>query len=189
VQTADGLFAMVRQAAPFADLTRSTFERVLDMLSGKYASDDFADLKPRITWDRLGGSIKPREGAQRVAILNGGTIPDRGLYGVFLVGAPKGQGRVGELDEEMVFESRPGETFVLGASTWRITSSHRHRWTQRSAVCVPVETPSLKSCKSCNNIVAMLKVHNMWWMWKHSFQCMLGSSTSLTCKTLRGTCI
>ncbi|MDP1915163.1 MAG: DEAD/DEAH box helicase [Myxococcales bacterium] len=120
VQTADGLFARVRQAAPFADLTRSTFERVLDMLSGKYASDDFADLKPRITWDRLGGSIKPREGAQRVAILNGGTIPDRGLYGVFLVGAPKGQGRVGELDEEMVFESRPGETFVLGASTWRI---------------------------------------------------------------------
>ncbi|MDP2270093.1 MAG: DEAD/DEAH box helicase [Archangium sp.] len=116
----DALFERVRQAAPFADLTRGAFERVLDMLSGRYASDDFADLKPRLTWDRLNGELKPREGAQRVAILNGGTIPDRGLYGVFLAGAPKGQGRVGELDEEMVFESKPGDTFVLGASTWRI---------------------------------------------------------------------
>lgn len=118
--TFDALFERVRQAAPFAELTRNAFERTLDMLSGRYASDDFADLKPRLTWNRATDEIKSREGAQRVAILNGGTIPDRGLYGVFLSGAPKGQGRVGELDEEMVFESRPGETFVLGASTWRI---------------------------------------------------------------------
>ncbi len=119
-QSAELLFERLRQAAPFADLTRSAFDNVLDMLSGKYASDDFADLKPRLTWNRLTGEVKPREGAQRVAILNGGTIPDRGLYGVFLAGAAKGQSRVGELDEEMVFESRPGETFVLGATTWRI---------------------------------------------------------------------
>jgi len=93
---------------------------VLDMLSGRYPSDEFAELRPRITWDRVAGTISAREGAKRVAIANGGTIPDRGLYGVFLLGAGPGAARVGELDEEMVFESRVGETFVLGASSWRI---------------------------------------------------------------------
>ena len=88
---ADTLFERLRQAAPFADLTRAAFDNVLDMLSGKYSSDDFADLKPRLTWNRLSGEVKPREGAQRIAILNGGTIPDRGLYGVFLAGAAKGR--------------------------------------------------------------------------------------------------
>jgi ATP-dependent helicase Lhr and Lhr-like helicase len=116
----DDLFATLRRAAPFADLSRGIFEGVLDMLSGRYPSDDFAELRPRITWDRLSGRITARENARRVAVINGGTIPDRGLYGVFLLGAEKGAGRVGELDEEMVFESRAGETFVLGASTWRI---------------------------------------------------------------------
>jgi ATP-dependent helicase Lhr and Lhr-like helicase len=116
----DDLFATVRRAAPFAELSRGIFEGVLDMLSGRYPSDDFAELRPRITWDRLSGQITARENARRVAVVNGGTIPDRGLYGVFLLGAEKGAGRVGELDEEMVFESRAGETFVLGASTWRI---------------------------------------------------------------------
>jgi hypothetical protein len=95
-------------------------ESVLDMLSGRYPSDEFAELRPRVTWDRLAGTLRPREGARRVAITNSGTIPDRGLYGVFLAGAERGQGRVGELDEEMVFESRVGETFLLGASSWRI---------------------------------------------------------------------
>jgi ATP-dependent helicase Lhr and Lhr-like helicase len=113
------LFARVRCAAPFADLSMRMFEGVLDMLSGRYPSDEFAELRPRVTWDRVHGTIAAREGAKRVAIANAGTIPDRGLYGVFLAGADRPV-RVGELDEEMVFESQVGETFTLGASTWRI---------------------------------------------------------------------
>jgi ATP-dependent Lhr-like helicase len=116
----DELFATMRRAAPFAELSRTVFDGVLDMLSGRYPSDEFAELRPRITWDRVAGTVAAREGAKRVAIANGGTIPDRGLYGVFLIGAGPGAARVGELDEEMVFESRVGETFVLGASSWRI---------------------------------------------------------------------
>jgi ATP-dependent helicase Lhr and Lhr-like helicase len=117
---ADALFAAIRRAAPFAELSRTVFDGVLDMLSGRYPSDEFAELRPRVTWDRVAGTVSSREGAKRVAIANGGTIPDRGLYGVFLLGAGPGAARVGELDEEMVFESRVGETFVLGASSWRI---------------------------------------------------------------------
>src|SRR5262249_25744052 len=116
----DDLFAAIRGAAPFAELSRSVFDGVLDMLSGRYASDEFAELRPRVTWDRVGGTLTARDGAKRVAIANGGTIPDRGLFGVFLAGAAPGAARVGELDEEMVFESRTGEIFVLGASSWRI---------------------------------------------------------------------
>jgi ATP-dependent Lhr-like helicase len=116
----DDLFNTIRRAAPFADLTRASFEGVLDMLSGLYPSDEFAELRPRVTWDRMTNGITARPGAKRIAITSGGTIPDRGLYGVFLAGAEKGSARVGELDEEMVFESRVGETFMLGASTWRI---------------------------------------------------------------------
>ncbi|MEO8260527.1 MAG: DEAD/DEAH box helicase, partial [Acidobacteriota bacterium] len=114
------LFAAIRSAAPFAELSRAVFDGVLDMLSGRYPSDEFAELRPRVTWDRVAGTVVARDGAKRVAIANGGTIPDRGLFGVFLVGAGPGSARVGELDEEMVFESRVGETFVLGASSWRI---------------------------------------------------------------------
>jgi len=113
------LYTLVRSAAPFASLTRGAFEGILDLLAGRYPSDEFAELRPRITWDRMANVLTPREGAKSIAILNGGTIPDRGLYGVFLYGSDKPV-RVGELDEEMVFESRTGETFVLGASTWRI---------------------------------------------------------------------
>src|SRR5207302_6624542 len=116
---ANDLFARVRCAAPYADLSLRMFEGVLDMLSGRYPSDEFAELRPRITWDRVHHTIAGREGARRVAIANAGTIPDRGLYGVFLAGADRPV-RVGELDEEMVFESQVGETFTLGASTWRI---------------------------------------------------------------------
>jgi len=116
----DDLFQALRSAAPFAELSRSIFDGVLDMLSGRYPSDDFADLRPRLTWDRLKNTVVAREGARRVAVINGGTIPDRGLYGVFLVGERGPAARVGELDEEMVFESRVGETFLLGASSWRI---------------------------------------------------------------------
>ena len=114
------LFALVKGAAPFAGLSQSVFDGVLDMLAGRYPSDEFADLRPRITWDRTRNWITPRAGVKRIAILNGGTIPDRGTYGVFLAGERGKPVRVGELDEEMVFESRAGETFVLGASTWRI---------------------------------------------------------------------
>ena len=117
--TVEALFALVRRAAPFASLSRTAFEGVLDLLAGRYPSDEFAELRPRITWDRIHNVLTPREGAKSLAILNAGTIPDRGLYGVFLSGADKPV-RVGELDEEMVFESRTGETFILGASTWRI---------------------------------------------------------------------
>lgn len=116
---ADALFALVRSAAPFASLTRTAFEGVLDLLAGRYPSDEFSELRPRITWDRRTNMLTPREGAKSIAILNAGTIPDRGLYGVFLANAEKPV-RVGELDEEMVFESRAGEVFLLGASAWRI---------------------------------------------------------------------
>ncbi len=114
------LFALVRGAAPFAGLSQGVFDGVLDMLAGRYPSDEFADLRPRITWDRTRNWITPRAGVKRIAILNGGTIPDRGTYGVFLAGQRNKPVRVGELDEEMVFESRTGDTFILGASTWRI---------------------------------------------------------------------
>ena len=116
----DDLLAVIRRAAPYTHLSRSIFESVLDMLAGRHPSDEFAELRPRLTWDRMKGKLTAREGARRIAVINGGTIPDRGRYGVFLIGADKGAGRVGELDEEMVFESRRGETFLLGASTWRV---------------------------------------------------------------------
>ncbi len=107
---------VVRGAANFADVSTEVLESVLDLLAGRYPSEEFAGLRPRIVWDRIDGTIRGRKGAQRLAVVSGGTIPDRGLFGVFL---PDGT-RVGELDEEMVYESRPGETFLLGATTWRI---------------------------------------------------------------------
>jgi ATP-dependent helicase Lhr and Lhr-like helicase len=122
--TVDDVEALVRRSAPFADLTRSILESVLDMLSGRYPSDEFAELRPRLVWDRHTGLLTGRPGAQRLAVTSGGTIPDRGLFGVFLAGATearKGAGRrVGELDEEMVYESRVGDVFTLGSSSWRI---------------------------------------------------------------------
>jgi ATP-dependent Lhr-like helicase len=115
------LLRIVRGASGFAGLSASVFNGVLDMLAGRYPSDEFAELRPRVTWDRTRDWITPRQGVKSIAILNGGTIPDRGLYGVFLAGTAQGKPvRVGELDEEMVFESRNGDTFILGASTWRI---------------------------------------------------------------------
>lgn len=115
------VYATVRAAAPFAELPETAFEGVLDLLSGRYPADEFAELKPRITWDRLTGMLSPRRGTQRMAVANAGTIPDRGLYGVFVADGPAGGSRVGELDEEMVFELKPGEVFLLGASSWRVT--------------------------------------------------------------------
>ncbi|HEY5134434.1 MAG TPA: ATP-dependent helicase [Candidatus Nanopelagicales bacterium] len=114
----DDALALVRRAAPFASLPQSAYDAVLDMLAGRYPSDEFAELRPRLVWDRTTGTLTGRPGAQRLAVTSGGTIPDRGLFGVFLVGE-KGS-RVGELDEEMVYESRIGDVFSLGASSWRI---------------------------------------------------------------------
>jgi len=115
---ADDLLALVRRAAPFASLPQSAYDAVLDMLSGRYPSDEFAELRPRLVWDRVTGTLRARPGAQRLAVTSGGTIPDRGLFGVFLVGEKAS--RVGELDEEMVYESRAGDVFTLGSSSWRI---------------------------------------------------------------------
>jgi ATP-dependent helicase Lhr and Lhr-like helicase len=117
------LHDMVRRAYPFAELSRELLDSVLDMLDGRYPSEEFAELRPRIVWDRVEDTIRARRGAQQLAVTNAGTIPDRGLYGVHL---PDGR-RVGELDEEMVYEARPGQTFLLGASTWRIEEITRDR--------------------------------------------------------------
>jgi ATP-dependent Lhr-like helicase len=115
-RSVDDVFHLVRRAAPFAELGRAPFEAVLDMLAGRYPSDLFAELRPRIVWDRVAQTISGRAGARLLAVTNPGTIPDRGLFGVYLADG----GRVGELDEEMVYESRPGDAFILGASTWKI---------------------------------------------------------------------
>ncbi|WP_314194737.1 ATP-dependent helicase [uncultured Arthrobacter sp.] len=134
-------FSTVRRSAPFATLPRSAYEATLDLLAGRYPSDEFAELRPRIVWDRNAGTIEGRPGSQRLAVTSGGTIPDRGLFGVYIIGtetegsaSPAGAGdgkgsgtapakggrRVGELDEEMVYESRVGDIFALGATSWKI---------------------------------------------------------------------
>ncbi len=118
--TVDELHELLRRSAPFASLGRGALESVLDMLSGRYPSEQFAELRPRITWDRVTGVLTGRPGGQRLAVTSGGTIPDRGLYGVFLAGAEGTGRRVGELDEEMVYESRVGDVFALGSTSWRI---------------------------------------------------------------------
>ena len=119
----DDVFACVTGAYNFSELTREAFEGVLDMLSGRYPSDEFAELRPRLVWDRVEGMLKARPGSRMLAVTSGGTIPDRGLYGVF---TPEGS-RVGEFDEEMVYESRVGENILLGATTWRIQEITRDR--------------------------------------------------------------
>ena len=128
---------MVRRCASFADLSDDLLTNVLDLLSGRYPSEEFSELRPRLVWDRLTDRLRAREGSRRLAVTSGGTIPDRGLFGVFL---PDGT-RVGELDEEMVYESRPGETFVLGASTWRIEDITFERVTVTPAPGQPGKMP------------------------------------------------
>ena len=137
----DELHELVRGAYPFADLSRVQLENVLDMLAGRYPSDEFAELRPRIVWDRTAGVVKGRQGARRLAVTNAGTIPDRGLFGVHLV---DGGGRVGELDEEMVYEARAGQTFLLGATTWRIEEITRDRVLVSPAPGVPGAVPFWK---------------------------------------------
>ncbi|MEV7683954.1 ATP-dependent helicase [Streptomyces sp. NPDC088341] len=143
---ADDLLALARRAAPFASLPESAFTAVLDMLAGRYPSDAFAELRPRVVWDRVAGTVTGRPGAQRLAVTSGGTIPDRGLFGVFLAGADpkKGGGRVGELDEEMVYESRVGDVFTLGTTSWRIEDITRDRVLVTPAPGTPGRLPFWK---------------------------------------------
>lgn len=118
------LLEIIRRTASFADLSRDVLDSVLDLLSGRYPSDDFSEIRPLLVWDRQSDELRPRRGAAYVARISGGTIPDRGAFGVFLVGDGP---RVGELDEEMVFETRPGDNILLGASTWRVEEITRDR--------------------------------------------------------------
>jgi len=136
----DDLYALVTRTHSYAELTRELLENVLDMLDGRYPSQEFAELRPRLVWDRVGGTLRPRKGAQGLAIVNAGTIPDRGLFSVVL---PDGR-RVGELDEEMVYEARPGQTFLLGASSWRIEEIGRDRVVVTPAPGAPGALPFWK---------------------------------------------
>ncbi|WP_073449262.1 ATP-dependent helicase [Streptomyces yunnanensis] len=159
------LLAVVRRAAPFAALPESAFTSVLDMLAGRYPSDAFAELRPRLVWDRVAQTVTGRPGAQRLAVTSGGTIPDRGLFGVFLAGDSSARGgggrpsdsaarsasarggggrRVGELDEEMVYESRVGDVFTLGTTSWRIEDITRDRVLVTPAPGVPGRLPFWK---------------------------------------------
>ncbi|WP_433787332.1 ATP-dependent helicase [Actinomycetospora sp. CA-101289] len=141
------LTALVRRAAPFAGLPDSALGAVLDMLAGRYPSDDFGELRPRITWDRVTDQLAGRPGAQRLAVTSGGTIPDRGLYTVVTPGSGEGGtggSRVGELDEEMVYESRVGDTFLLGSTSWRVLDITRDRVVAEPAPGVPARMPFWK---------------------------------------------
>ncbi|MEO5663140.1 MAG: ATP-dependent helicase, partial [Nocardioides sp.] len=138
----DEFFDLTRRAASYSNLPRSAFDATLDLLSGRYPSEEFAELRPRIVWDRVNGTISGRPGAQRLAVTSGGTIPDRGLFGVFLVGEK--QSRVGELDEEMVYESRVGDIFALGATSWRIEDITHDRVLVTPAPGIPGRLPFWK---------------------------------------------
>jgi len=156
----EDLARVVRRAAPFATLGEVTLRAVLDMLAGRYPSEDFAELRPRVVWDRVTDVLSGRPGALRLAVTSGGTIPDRGLFGVFLAGGGetsdvaadpertggrlRGGKRVGELDEEMVYESRVGDTFTLGSSTWRIVDITPDRVLVTPAPGVPGRLPFWK---------------------------------------------
>src|SRR4051812_2323540 len=136
----DDLYALITKTYTYAELSRELLENVLDMLDGRYPSQEFGELRPRIVWDRVAGTVRPRKGARQLAVTNAGTIPDRGLYAVVL---PDGR-RVGELDEEMVYEARPGQTFLLGASSWRIEEIQRDRVVVTPAPGVPGAVPFWK---------------------------------------------
>jgi len=135
-------FDLVRRSAPFSGLPRSAFEATLDLVTGRYPSDEFAELRPRLVWDRVHGTLTGRPGAQRLAVTSGGTIPDRGMFGVFMVGEKAS--RVGELDEEMVYESRVGDVFALGATSWRIEEITHDRVVVSPAFGQPGRVPFWK---------------------------------------------
>ncbi|WP_459643131.1 ATP-dependent helicase [Kineococcus sp. NUM-3379] len=137
----DELHELVRRASPFGQLSRAVLEAVLDMLSGRYPSDEFAELRPRLVWDRVTGTLTARPGAQRLAVTSGGTIPDRGMFGVFLAGGEGPGRRVGELDEEMVYESRVGDVITLGSTSWRVEDITHDRVLVTPAPGVPGRLP------------------------------------------------
>ncbi|MEU7902045.1 ATP-dependent helicase [Actinoplanes sp. NPDC049118] len=139
----DELAALVRRAAPYAELPDSALHAVLDMLSGRYPSTAFAELRPRLVWDRTTDELTGRPGAQRLAVTSGGTIPDRGMFGVFLAGSERAS-RVGELDEEMVYESRVGDVFLLGSTSWRIEDITPDRVLVSPAPGAPARMPFWK---------------------------------------------
>nr|WP_250028292.1 ATP-dependent helicase [Actinoplanes maris] len=139
----DEMAALVRRAAPFAELPESALHAVLDMLSGRYPSTAFAELRPRLVWDRGTDELTGRPGAQRLAVTSGGTIPDRGMFGVFLAGSERAS-RVGELDEEMVYESRVGDVFLLGSTSWRIEDITPDRVLVSPAPGAPAKMPFWK---------------------------------------------
>ena len=139
----DDLYDLFRRTASFAQLPRAAYDATLDLLAGRYPSDEFAELRPRVVWDRVTGTLTARPGAQRLAVTSGGTIPDRGLFGVFLVGEGVGR-RVGELDEEMVYESRVGDIFALGATSWRIEDITHDRVLVTPAPGIPGRLPFWK---------------------------------------------
>ena len=136
----DELYRLLTGAYNYSELSKAQFENVLDMLDGRYPSSEFAELRPRIVWDRVRATIRARSGARQLAVTNAGTIPDRGLYAVTL---PDGR-RVGELDEEMVYETRPGQTFLLGAATWRIEEITHDRVIVTPAPGLPAAVPFWK---------------------------------------------
>ncbi len=136
----DELHALVTSTYSYSELSRELLENVLDMLDGRYPSKEFGELRARIVWDRVAGTIRARSGSRQLAVANAGTIPDRGLYAVTL---PDGR-RVGELDEEMVYEARPGQAFLLGASTWRIEEIGRDRVIVTPAPGAPGAVPFWK---------------------------------------------
>ncbi|GAA5167841.1 DEAD/DEAH box helicase [Pseudonocardia eucalypti] len=143
--TVGDLGALVRRAAPFAALPDSALHATLDMLAGRYPSEDFGELRARITWDRVTDELRGRPGAQRLAVTSGGTIPDRGLFTVMTPGGADGAGsRVGELDEEMVYESRVGDTFLLGTSSWRVEDITHDRVVVTPAPGQPARMPFWK---------------------------------------------
>ncbi len=137
------LATVVRRSAPFADLPASALSATLDMLSGRYPSTAFAELRPRIDWDRTTDVVTGRRGSQHLAVTSGGTIPDRGLFGVFLYGSDR-PARVGELDEEMVYESRVGDVFMLGSTSWRIEEITPDRVLVSPAPGAPARMPFWK---------------------------------------------
>ena len=139
-------FDTVRRSAPFATLPRSAYDATLDLLSGRYPSDEFAELRPRLVWDRDAGTLTGRPGAQRLAVTSGGTIPDRGMFGVYLAAGTEESGsrKVGELDEEMVYESRINDVFALGATSWRIQEITHDRVNVTPAFGQPARLPFWK---------------------------------------------
>ena len=179
--SADDWYDIVKRSHPYRELAREVYDSVIDLVSGVYPSTDFAELKPRVVYDRVSGVMTPRPGAQRVAVTSGGTIPDRGMFGVFLYsGGESGKAprRVGELDEEMVYESRVGDVFTLGASSWRIENITRDADAWIASVAEKIATATRPSSVLPSHVSSWLSMTQAMPPWAKSSP----SSTSIrTC--------